>query len=78
MVEKISETMHQNNIFNIPIHENFLANFSDWFVKKFANQKCTVIFSHQSCINDFKQQILTKTKFLPTNHRLPIERKAEA
>ena len=66
MVEKISETMHQNNIFNIPIHENFLANFSDWFVKKFANQKCTVIFSHQSCINDFKQQILTKTKFLPT------------
>ncbi len=58
--------MNQNNIFNIPLGENFLATFSEWFIKKFANKECTVIFSHQSCIDDFKQYIFSKTKFLPT------------
>ena len=58
--------MHPNNIFNIPLGENFLAIFSDWFLQKFANKKCTVIFSHQACIDDFKKHILSKTKFLPT------------
>ena len=57
--------MHQNNIFNISLGKNFLATFSDWFIKKFADKKCTVIFSHQACIDDFKQHILPKTKFLP-------------
>jgi len=58
--------MHQGNIVNIPLYVNFLTSFSDWFIEKFANTRCTIIFSNQACIYDVKQNILQKTKFLPT------------
>ncbi len=58
--------MHQGNIINIPLYVNFLTSFSDWFIEKFANTRCTIIFSNQACIYDVKQNILQKTKFPPT------------
>ncbi len=58
--------MNHKNIFNIPLQVNFLATFSEWFIKKFSNINCTVIFTHQACVYDFTKNIFHKTKCLPT------------